>query len=214
MSAAIDLKSDISPLATAVLDALAVDNTAPISQNPFDGMLAAVDESRQDDWIGIYRVGTSGATLVEYRTYPTEGRRARRDSLTKLGLRICRSYRGHELVWIAHRAACAIWSSTAIRVTGTGTELFLPSGTVHTADVCAVTSFVADDYVHRGVRLTLIDSSQPILVDEHDPIAETDPTYGWDNFQLSDAHWVSKLGGDFAAWLHVEHRNEAFPHDK
>lgn len=214
VTAGIDLSSDVSPLAYAVLEAMAAREVSHLSSNVFGGLVAALDQSRSDDWIGIYRVGSDGATLVAYRSFSSDDRDARRALLREIGLRIGATYQSHEFVWFANRSACCVWSSTDVRMTGTGLELSLRSGTVHTADVTAVVSFVADDYVHRGVRLQLLDGAEPILVDEFDRVAEMDPTYNQDNFALSDAGWVSALGRDFAAWLHVTHRDEAFPHGK
>lgn len=37
-----------------------------------------------------------------------------------------------------------------------------------------------------------------------------DPTYSRNDLLVSDARWVSMLGRDLAAWLHVPHRDLAF----
>jgi formylglycine-generating enzyme required for sulfatase activity len=200
-------------VAIEILDALASDDVSRSVSWDVRHLVATFDSERSD-WLGIYQVGAEGTTLVGYRTFPP-GHSANRELLQKLGVRIGATYDTCQFVWFAERAACAVWSASEIRVVGTGLELSLSSAgsavrTVHTSDVCSVISFVADNYVHRGVRLKLLDGTTAVLVDEYDPIAEMDPTYGWVNLLVSDPRWISYLGRDFAAWLHVPHEDEAF----
>jgi hypothetical protein len=202
-----------SIVAHAILEAVARGGGSIGSQSAKDLVAVFNGADRDGVWIGVYAVGTHGASLVESRTFPNTTGAKCRDLLRGLGVRVGSKYLGHPLVWVIDDLGCSVWSDKDIRVSGTGLELSLPNGSVHTSDVEAVVSFVDDDYIRRGVRLDLLGGRQAILVEEHDAIAEMDPTYGWDNFSLSDAHWVSKLGREFAAWLHVPHRNDAFPHD-
>jgi hypothetical protein len=214
MTGSADLKADEVRIATTLLDAVSRGSAYGLSSASLQGLIAVFTDSTGDRiWIGVYRVGDHGASLVASRTLPSDGRAVYRDVLRGLGLRIGKKYLGHEFVWVIDDLGCCVWSSSDIRMRGTALELSLPTGIVHTSDVRAVVSFVDDDLIHRGVRLELVNGKQPLLVDEFDEIAEMDPTYGRDNLELSEAHWVSVLGRDFAAWLHVPHRNDAFPHD-
>lgn len=80
---------------------------------------------------------------------------------------------------------------------------------VHTSDVRAVVSFVDDDLIHRGVSVELGNRTRIVFVDEYDETAQLDPTYSRNDLLVSDARWVSMLGRDLAAWLHVPHRDLA-----
>lgn len=205
---------EVSRVAHAILDAIAQGGGFSIPMASRQDLLPVFNGVDRDGvWIGVYAVGTHGASLIASRTFPGTASAKYRQLLRRFGLRVGSKYLGHEYVWAVDELGCCVWSDTDIRMSGTGLELSLPSGNVHTSDIRGVVSFVDDDYIRRGVRVDLVGGKEAVLVEEHDDIAEMDPTYNYDNFLLSDAHWVSKLGRDFAAWLHVPHRNEAFPHD-
>ncbi len=163
-----------------------------------------------DSMLGIYTVGNTGATLVGHAAIPAHRRTAAASSLRRLGLRVGGTYGGHQLIWVADDRGCSVWSRDTLRVEGTGVELNLAGRSVHTSDVRAVVSFIDDDLIHRGVSLELRDGKNVVFVDEYDEVAQLDPTYGRNDLLMSDARWVSVLGRDLAAWLHVPHRDLAF----
>lgn len=200
--------------AQAILDAVSEQRVPNVDVSAQTRWLPAFDESDASvTSLSVYAVGTNGAKLVAYRSFAREARSSCEQLLRRGGLRCGGAYGGHEYVWVADKKGCCVWSATGVRMHGTGLELTLATGSIYTSDIRAVVSFIDDDLIHRGVRLELVSGKDVLLVDEHDRAAELDPTYNRDNLELSDARWVSKLGRAFATWLHVPHRDEAFPHD-
>jgi hypothetical protein len=89
-------------------------------------------------------------------------------------------------------------------------QLVLKSRRLAASDVVAVISFYDEaDYGHRGVKLAL-KHEEVLVAEEHDPAAELDVRYGWDNL-LVDAGWISYLGRDLATCLCVPHQDQLHP---
>ncbi|MCY1004356.1 tetratricopeptide repeat protein [Nannocystis pusilla] len=171
--------------------------------------LAAWDTSRPGEAVfAIFAVSSAGARLL------AQGEAADRDATAaasrRRGLRIGACHGGHEFVWVADELGCVVWSRAAVRLDLTRVLLRFAGDEVALRDVRAVVSFVADDWVRRGVRIERIGGEPVVALDEHDEVARLDPTYNYDDFSMSDAGWTSSFGRDLAAWLGVPHRDDAF----
>ncbi|MCY1059322.1 tetratricopeptide repeat protein [Nannocystis sp. SCPEA4] len=171
--------------------------------------LVAWDASRSGEAaFAVFAVSPVGARLL------AQGEAAEREATAaawrRRGLRIGAWYGGHEFVWVADELGCIVWSRATVRLDLTLARLRFASDTLALRDVRAVVSFVADDWVRRGVLLERSGGDPVVALDEHDEAARLDPTYNYDNFLMSDAGWVSCFGRDLAAWLGVPHRDDAF----
>ncbi|MCY0991032.1 tetratricopeptide repeat protein [Nannocystis sp. ILAH1] len=171
--------------------------------------LVAWDASRPGEAaFAVFAVSPAGARLL------AQGEAADKDATAaawrRRGLRIGAWYCGHEFVWVADELGCVVWSRAAVRLDLTRVQLRFAGEELALGDVQTVASFVADDWVRRGVRLERSGGEPVVALDEHDEVAQLDPTYNYDNFLLSDAGWASCFGRDLAAWLGVPHRDDAF----
>ncbi|MFY0533482.1 hypothetical protein [Nannocystis pusilla] len=156
----------------------------------------------------VFAVSSAGARLLAQ--CEAADRDATAAAWRRRGLRIGAWYGGHEYVWVADELGCVVWSRAAVRLDLTRVHLRFAGDEVALRDVQTVVSFVADDWVRRGVLLERSGGEPVVALDEHDEVARLDPTYNYDDFLLSDAGWVSCFGRDLAAWLGVPHRDDAF----
>jgi hypothetical protein len=173
--------------------------------------LAAWDASRPGEagW-AIFSVSAAGARCLA-QVELTGDREATAAAWRRRGLRAGAWYCGHTFVWVADQRGCVVWSRESIVLELTRSSLQLAGSRVRPHEVQAVVSFVADDWIHRGVRLELNTGADDVIVlDEYDEIARLDPTYNYDNWLMSDGAWVSCFGRDLAAWLGAPHRDDAF----
>ncbi|MFZ6179031.1 tetratricopeptide repeat protein [Nannocystis pusilla] len=171
--------------------------------------LAAWDASRPGEAaFAIFAVSPAGARLLAQGETPD--RDATAAAWRRRGLRVGACHGGHEFVWVADELGCVVWSRVAVRLDLTRVHLRFADDEPALRDVQAVVSFVADDWVRRGVRIERIGGEPVVALDEHDEVARLDPTYNYDDFSMSDAGWTSSFGRDLAAWLGVPHRDDAF----
>ncbi len=176
------------------------------------GHVAAWDWSAPNDHsCGIYELGPDHAKLIVH------DKRARDTAtianLEARGVRIGSVYRSSEYLWIIEGADCEVWSTNGadgVLLRNVAGQLALKSRTLDVSEVVAVISFYDDaDYGHRGVKLAL-KNEEVLVAEEHDPAAELDVTYGWDNL-LVDGGWISHLGRDLATCLGVPHQDQLHP---
>lgn len=105
--------------------------------------------------------------------------------------------------------AFTVWSLTDAVVTSSGDTIEVAGGArIRKGDVARVWTFLDPaSRGHRGVRVVTRAGEPVTIVEEHDPVARLDPTYGMDNVSI-DAAWATFLGRDLAAWLGVPHADE------
>jgi hypothetical protein len=162
-----------------------------------DGLLiAAWDESSVGEaWLGIYSAGDAGVKLLAFERMPEATRAKRTAEVSKRAAIGTTS--GGEFVWATIGDELAVWNLrgkiATVKKDGSTTR---------------VTSFVDENNLgHRGVRLERKSGGPRMLVDEHDPTPELDPTYDRSNVAI-DAAWASALGKDLARWLGVPHTDQ------
>jgi hypothetical protein len=182
----------------ALVEALAEELRAEIAES----RVVAVDYT--DGTISIYETGDNGAKLI--------GTADQSDisSLRKQGLRMGATYGGSGLLWAFDDREGSIWLPDRVVLKGSKQRLGLAGQTLSASEIREVVSFVGSDWVRRGVALDLTSGERNVVVDEYDEIARMDPTYGRNDFLMSDARWIHFLGRDLAAWLGVSHDDRAF----
>lgn len=120
------------------------------------------------------------------------------------------TYGASERVWTIADGEVGVWTRSARVARGTLDRLELAGGAVARAEIAAVVASVSDDYVERAVAVERADGTRVVVADERDEIAALDPTYGRDDFVMSDARWASCLARDLAFALGVPLRDELF----
>lgn len=158
-------------------------------------LIAAWDDAHADEeWLGIYRAGDGGVKLLAYERMPASARVERSGEIgTRAALG---ATSGGEFVWCAIGDELVVWNLS---------ERVCAINTSQTEAVRCVTSFVDDnDLGHRGVCLERANGDLRVLVEEHDPTPEMDPTYDRSNVSI-DGAWASALGKDIARFLGVPH---------
>ena len=156
----------------------------------------------------LFALGGGRPVLRASSRDPSDLGDARRASLRALGIRQARMYSPGEYFWSAE-GGLTVWSRE--RMLADGRDGVLEVGNealIRKVDAKRVVSFLDEgDDGHRGVAVDLRDGKRVVVVEEHDPSASSDPTYGMDNLSL-DSAWATFLGRDLAAWLGVEHEDQ------
>jgi hypothetical protein len=113
------------------------------------------------------------------------------ERLLALGVRIGANYGSSTFVWSADDRAFSIWSNK--------TAISIPHG----KSVTGVTVlYDRKDVGHRGVHLVLLDRSNEIVAEQHDPTPRIDPVYDDQDLE-DDTRWARCLGEDLAVWFLV-----------
>jgi hypothetical protein len=155
----------------------------------------------------LYSVRSTPKLLARIEVSEAESY-AKSTELARRGVRVGAYAPLSDRFWCVDREGFALWSMTRLELEGKGGELFFADGRrVRGAEVRAVTPFVENDMLHRGVRLELVDGSSVVIADEEDSAPLADPTYNRDNLAI-DAAWTEYLGAALAKWLGKEHVDE------
>ena len=171
------------------------------------GQLVAAWDDTTDDlaWLGIYAAGDGGVRLLADERIDVVARDKRLADLAKRAV-LHGSTSGGELVWCVAGEQFMAWNLRRRLFVAGRREVI--AGDTCVADIVRVTSFVDPENVgHRGVRLERASGGQLVLVEEHDPTPEMDPTYDRSNVAI-DAAWASALGRALASWLAVAHDDQ------
>lgn len=171
--------------------------------------VAAWHHKAKTSWLGVFRVGASGAALLAHTEMATAERPATEEKLRGLG--VTTGATDGEFVWVLGDRGFSLWNANRAVTESGADELLLSGQSVRRDEVAAVVSFVdRSDLGHRGVFVLVKERGAVLVVDEHDPAAEADPTYNINNV-LFDGAWALRLASDLAAWLGVPTRRESSP---
>jgi hypothetical protein len=167
-------------------------------------LLAAWDfKDPDDDNLGLYAVGASGAKRVASKTIAAEDREEMNEKLRQKDFRIGGAYTYTQHVWVMDDDGFAVWNSNALLAEGSRGELKLRGRKVRARDVTKVVTFVDRASIgHRGVRCELADYTAVIAVEELDEMPQVDPFYNNDTL-AADMGWAVFLGFELAMWLSV-----------
>lgn len=160
--------------------------------------VAAWDMNSDDHgMLRVYAVGPDGAKLLAEQEVAADAREDVVEDARAKGARIGATHSWVRLVWAFDERGAAIWSNDRLVTDRVPTE-----GVAR-----VVTFFDESDWGHRGVKCELVGGDEVTVVEEHDPCAALDPTYGRDKLSI-DLEWAFYLGRDLAMWLAVPHYDE------
>jgi hypothetical protein len=176
----------------------------PIKKN--ETVTLPVWDYLRDDWSGVFEVGPHGIRPVsQATTTPVARDAAIRDNATT-GTRQGFFCTGYRAVWMFDDANFCIWTRDREIAYSDKGALIVGELRVLREEVNEVLSFInPDDHGHRGVKLKMKTGDVFTIVEEHDEMAELEPTYNY-NDALNDGFWTRFLGVDLAKWFGVGHR--------
>jgi hypothetical protein len=173
-----------------------------------DGPLLAVwDDSTTPETLFVYDIASGRPERLAFTRDAALDKAGLTASLRSRGVMVGAAH-GSELVWVEDDGFL-VWSRAGVVAEGHALGLWLADGrTLRKPDVVRVISFFDEDAPgHRGVEVELKDGTSAVVVEEHDPAAELDPTYNLENVMI-DAAWATFLGRALAGWLGVPHTDE------
>lgn len=174
--------------------------------------IAALELEASNGTLAVsFEVHVDGVRVVGRERVPDEARWERLADLARRGLHLGATAAG--FVWCAEDEQIVVADDRRIWVSGDREVLRLAEESVQWDDVRAVVAFVSDDYVDRGVKVVLANGQEVVLAVQHDSIAKMDPTYGANEFTMSDAMWCVHCARDIAMAMEVPMRDELFHTD-
>jgi hypothetical protein len=174
------------------------------------GALVAAWDTGSDghEWLGIYAASEAGVKLLGFERMDPAGRERRISELKARGIPTGKTD-GGEYVWaILHERDFVAWRMSGRLFTATRSRVQVGPSVLPAADITCVTSWLdPSDLGHRAVIAKRKGAPPVVLVEEHDPASEQDPTYDRINV-LFDASWARSLARDLAAWLGVKYEDQ------
>lgn len=173
----------------------------------YPGELLAVWDHARDEALVLYAIADGRLDRLAVQEMNKDERAARTAELAKRGIRAGATDGPSQFVW-SKDGNFTIWSLTGVVADSEGGVISTGGQQVARGDVTRVVSFLDRNSLgHRGVKVLTRAGGEVVIVDEEDPAATLDPTYGMDNVMI-DAAWATFLGRDLAAWLGVPHADE------
>ncbi len=173
----------------------------------YPGELLAVWDHAGDETLVLYAIADGRLDRLATQQMSKAERASLGADLAQRGIRVGATDGPSQFVW-SKDGGFTIWSLTGVVVDGRDGALVVGDQTIARGDVARVVSFLDRDSLgHRGVKVALRAGGETVVVDEEDPAAQLDPTYGMDNVMI-DAAWATYLGRDLAAWLGVPHTDQ------
>lgn len=171
--------------------------------------IAALELEASNGTLAVtYEVHIDGVRVVGRDPVPDHERWERMADLARRGLHLGATAAG--FVWCAEDKQIVVADDRRIWVSGDREVLKLAEERVAWDDVQTVVAFVSDDYVDRGVKVVLANGREVVLAVQHDRIAKMDPTYGANEFLMSDAMWCVHCARDIAMAMEIPMRDELF----
>jgi hypothetical protein len=173
----------------------------------YPGELLAAWDHAGDETLVIYAIADGRLDRLAVQTMNQDERAAHSEELARRGVRVGATDGPSQFVWTKD-GDFTIWSLTGVVACGRDGVITAGDREVARGDVSRVISFLDRDSLgHRGVKVLTRAGGDVVVVEEEDPAAALDPTYGMDNVMI-DAAWATYLGRDLAAWLGVPHVDE------